>query len=315
VLAPNVNTKNFYQRTLASEIDCVGIGIHSGAKVSMTLKPAEIDTGIVFIRTDLEGDNAIKTHWENVTDTRLCTLISNQSGAFVGTIEHLVAAFRGCDIHNVIVEIDGPEVPVMDGSSAPFVFLIECAGMKKQDALLKFIKIKQKVSVTDGLKFASLSPGQYTSYEFAIDFDASVIGHQECFVNLHEGAFKNDIAMSRTFGFVSEFDTLRNMGLARGASLDNAIAISDNQVLNAGGLRSSDEFVKHKLLDSIGDTYLTGHPIIGHFKGIRSGHALNHKLLCELFAQADAWEYVTFPELAASMDQESKEVLKQVAMA
>ena len=310
MLAPNKKNNNFHQRTLVTEIDCVGIGIHSGAKVSMTLKPADVDTGIVFIRTDLEGDNIIHANWENVTDTRLCTLISNQSGVFVGTIEHLVAALRGCDLHNVIVEIDGPEVPVMDGSSAPFVFLIECAGVKRQDALLKFIKIKNKISVTDGIKYAALSPSQYTSYEFAIDFDASIIGHQEFFVNLHEGAFKNDVARARTFGFVSEFDKLRSMGLARGASLDNAIAISDNQVLNAGGLRWSDEFVRHKLLDAIGDTYLAGAPIIGHFKGIRSGHELNYKMLCELFAKPDAWEYTTFPELAESYAKEEKNQLQ-----
>jgi UDP-3-O-[3-hydroxymyristoyl] N-acetylglucosamine deacetylase len=278
------------QHTLKNSISCTGTGLHSGTKVTMTLCPAAPDTGIVFRRTDaVAGDTDILARWDNVVDTHLNTTLGNADGAKVGTVEHLMAALSGCAVDNAIVEISGPEIPIMDGSAAPFVFLIECAGLVEQDRPRRAIEILKPVSVTDGKRVAVLNPGAGFSVSVEIDFDSALVAHQKLEVNLVNGTFRSEIARARTFGFDHEVEQLRAMGLARGGSLDNAVVVSGDRVLNADGLRYDDEFVRHKVLDSIGDLYLAGGVIIGHFSGFRCGHALNNALLRRLFAEADAW--------------------------
>jgi len=281
------------QHTLKSSIDCSGIGLHSGAKVSMTLNPADADTGIVFRRTDVAGAGAtIPARWDSVVDTRLNTTVGNGDGIVVGTIEHLMAAFSGAGIDNAFVEISGPEVPIMDGSSAPFLFLIECVGIVEQYAARRVIEILKPVSVGGRDRSAVLSPGKSFSISFEIDFEGTLIDHQQFFANLKNGAFQSEIARARTFGFEDDVAQLRAAGLARGGSLDNAVVVSGDRVLNDDGLRYEDEFVRHKVLDSIGDLYLAGGSILGHFHGFRSGHALNHDLLRALFADETAWRHI-----------------------
>lgn len=279
-----------FQQTLKSPISCKGIGLHSGKEVSLTIRPAEAGTGIVFVRTDLEtGQNIIPAQWDNVTDTRLCTLISNQYGAEVGTIEHLMAALAGCHVDNAIVELDAPEVPIMDGSSAPFVFLIECTGLVQQTARRLEIKILEPVEYKEGNSWARFTPGPATTFELEIDFQTKAIDRQVRTMQLVENSFKKELSDARTFGFLQEVDALRQIGLCRGGSLENAIVIDGDKIMNEEGLRYEDEFVRHKLLDSIGDLYLAGHKFIGHFEGYRSGHGINNKLLRALFATPSAW--------------------------
>lgn len=282
------------QRTLKSSISCNGVGLHSGTRVTMTLHPGAPDSGIVFRRTDIAGNGAvIPALWANVSDTRMNTCISNEAGVSVRTIEHLMSALAGMQIDNAAIDISGPEVPVMDGSAAPFLFLIECAGVVEQDSPRRAIKILKRVTVTEGDKMAVLTPSSGFSLRFEIDFDSAAIARQECFVTLSAGSFKSEIARARTFGFEHEVTQLRAAGLARGGSLNNAVVISGDKVMNEDGLRYEDEFVRHKVLDAIGDLYLAGAPILGHFDGVRSGHALNNRLLREVFADSAAWTYVT----------------------
>lgn len=279
------------QKTLKNAIGCSGIGLHSGAKVSMILMPAAENTGIVFKRTDISGGQAsIKADWRNVTDSQLCTTISNGDGITISTIEHLMAAFAGAGIDNAMVEINGPEVPIMDGSAAPFVFLIECAGKVELVAARDVILVKKRIVISGGDKLASIAPGAGFTVGFDIDFDSPAVRQQEIQFDLVDGAFKNDLSRARTFGFEHEVSTMRAHGLLRGGSLDNAVVVSGAKVLNQSGLRYSDEFVRHKVLDCIGDLYLAGAPLIGHFHGSRSGHRMNHQLLAALFADPTAWE-------------------------
>lgn len=289
------------QRTLKSAIGCRGIGLHSGAKVTMTLRPAGVGTGIVFRRTDIAGGGAvIPARWDNVGDTRLNSCLTNEAGVSVGTVEHLMAALAGMGVDNAVVEISGPEVPVMDGSAFPFLFLIECAGLTEQDAPRRALKVLKRVVVKDGDRFASLTPAaEGFSLRFEIDFGDTLIARQECAVHLDEGVFKAEISRARTFGFEHEVAQLRAAGLARGGSLDNAVVVSGSRVLNEGGLRYEDEFVRHKILDAVGDLYLAGMPIVGRFHGVRSGHAVNNRLLRELFADASAWAVVEADEASA----------------
>lgn len=278
------------QHTLKSAIHCTGVGLHSGAKVSMTLAPADADTGITFVRTDLPRDRAVvPARWDAVIDTRLCTVVGNEAGTTIGTVEHLMAALRGCGVDNAVIELDGAEVPIMDGSAGPFVFLIECAGLLAQSSTRRFVRVLKEVTVGDGEKHATLSPSPGSTFSFEIDFSSAAVARQEGFVELDRTTFKNDVARARTFGFLHEVDHMRRMGLARGGSLDNAIVISGDRILNEGGLRFPDEFVRHKILDGIGDLYLAGAPILGHFHGRRSGHALNNLVLRALFADSSAW--------------------------
>jgi len=263
----------------------------------MTLLPAAPDTGIVFRRTDLAGGGAeIVADWRNVVDTRLCTTLGHKTHgklATVATVEHLLAAIAGCHLDNVAIELNGPEVPAMDGSAAPFVFLIDCAGVVAQPrAEKRAIQILKHVSVGDHRVGASLAPSSGFSVSFEIDFEAAAIARQEYFVSLENGAFKSEIARARTFGMADDVERLRAAGLALGGSLDNAVVVDGERVVNPEGLRYEDEFVRHKVLDAVGDLTLAGASILGHFHGFRSGHEVHNRLLRALFADSAAWRYV-----------------------
>ena len=284
------------QRTLGGPIGCRGIGLHCGQAVSMTLRPAAPDSGIVFRRLDAGAE--IRASWATAIESALSTVLSNGEGIQVGTIEHLMAAFAGNRIDNAIVEIDGPEIPIMDGSAAPFARLIERAGIVAQDATRRAIKILKPVQVGDEAASAALLPAHAFAMSFEIDFDNPMISRQEITLGLDAGTFNAEIAPARTFGLLDDWPRLKAAGLARGGSLDNAVVISGNRVLNDGGLRFADEFVRHKLVDALGDLYLAGGPIIGHFRGLRSGHALTRRLLAALFADRDAWCATTTVETA-----------------
>jgi UDP-3-O-[3-hydroxymyristoyl] N-acetylglucosamine deacetylase len=291
-----VSVDHAAQKTLKSAIHCRGVGLHSGVKVGMRLCPAAPDTGVVFRRDGA----SIAAVWSNVVDSTLNTTLSNGEGTKIGTVEHLLAAFSGCEVDNVVVELDGPEVPIMDGSAEPFVFLIDCAGLVEQDAPRRAIKVLRPITVTEGSKSASLLPQDGFSMTVEIDFASRAISRQDIDVVLDAATFKNEIARARTFGFLHEVDRMRAAGLARGGSLENAVVVSGDTVLNEGGLRFGDEFVRHKVLDAIGDLALAGAPIIGHFRGVRSGHALNRRVLEALFVNQDAWCWTTMGTGAAN---------------
>ena len=277
------------QRTLKTSINCSGVALHSGAKVSMTLHPAPIDAGITFKRTDIAGLGAvIPAKWDHVVDTRMCTTLGNDDGITIGTVEHLMAALAGCGIDNAVVELNGEEVPIMDGSSQPFVFLIECAGVVEQDAAKKIIRVLKTVSVNDGE--ARLCPGSHLSLDFEIDFNNDLVSHQSLSIGVINGSFAKELARARTFGFLQDVEALRAAGLAKGGSLENAVVVSGSEVMNEGGLRYDDEFVRHKMLDALGDLYLAGAAIIGGFQGVCSGHTTNNMLLQALFADPEAWK-------------------------
>jgi UDP-3-O-[3-hydroxymyristoyl] N-acetylglucosamine deacetylase len=278
------------QKTLRSPVHCTGVGLHSGRKVAMALKPAEPNAGITFVRTDM-GGITIPGRWDHVVDTRLCTVLGNSDGVTIGTVEHLMAALSGLNVDNVIVEVDGPELPIMDGSSAPFVLLIERSGLLELACPRRAIRVLKPVSAIGGDWAASLVPGNGFSVGVEIDYGRSVVGNQSLVMDLAGGAFKKELARARTFGFLDEVEELRAAGLARGGSLDNAVVISGDCILNKEGLRYPDEFVRHKVLDAVGDLYLAGAPIIGHFSGIRSGHTGNNRLLRTLLARSDAWTW------------------------
>lgn len=291
------------QRTLKTPISCSGIGLHSGEKVTITLFPAEPDTGIVFRRTDLgDGGVNIPASWRHVADTRMCTTLGiegpGKAGQIkVGTVEHLLAAIAGCHIDNLVVELNGPEVPIMDGSSAPFVFLVDCAGVTEQKAERRAIQILKQVAVGTHDAMASLAPSPGFSVSFEIDFEAAAVARQEYFISLDNGAFKSEIARARTFGFAEDVKKLHAAGLALGGSLDNAVVVDGDRIMNPDGLRYDNEFVRHKVLDAVGDLALAGAPIVGHFHGFRSGHGTHNKLLRALFANRAAWRFVPLDEL------------------
>ena len=274
---------------------CRGVGVHTGARVSMTLHPADTGTGIVFRRSD-RGGATIAADWRNVQESPLCTTLTDREGVSVATVEHLLAALAGAEIDNVVVELDGPEVPVMDGSAEPFLFLIERAGIVEQDAPRRAIKVLKPVRVADENRMAALTPASGFSVSFKIDFPDEVVKRQDISLSLDSESFRTEIARARTFGFLEDVERLRAAGLARGGSLDNAVVVSGTKVLNKDGLRYADEFVRHKVLDAVGDLYLAGGPIVGHFRGVRSGHALNRRLLEALFADRSAWCYTTLAE-------------------
>ncbi len=284
---------NISQKTINSKVSCNGIGIHSGLPSSISLIPAPHDTGIVFKRTDVEESKSlVKANYKNVVETNLGTTIANEFGTKVLTVEHLMAAIWGCKIDNLIIEINGPEIPIMDGSSEPFVFLIECAGVNIQEQKRQMIEIISPFRVEDGDKFIELTPAQDFSLDLNIDFGHPKIGQQKFHYNSIHTSFKNDIARARTFGFKHEIEHLRKMGLAKGGSLDNAILVDENGVVNQEGLRYPDEFVRHKVLDFVGDIYLAGFFIIGHFNGHKTGHSINNKMLRQLFENKSVWKMV-----------------------
>lgn len=285
------------QRTLKNVIRATGVGLHTGEKVYLTLRPAAPDTGIIFRRVDLDQPVEIPAIPENVGDTTLSTTLI-KDGVRISTVEHLLSAMAGLGIDNAYVDLNAAEVPIMDGSAGPFVFLIQSAGIEEQNAPKRFIRIKKPVKVEDGDKWVLFEPFDGFKVAFTIDFDHPAFkeGTQTAEVDFSTTSFVREVSRARTFGFMSQIEQLRANNLALGGSLDNAVVVDDYRVLNEDGLRYVDEFVKHKILDSIGDLYLLGHSLIGAFSGHKSGHALNNKLLRTLLANEDAWEQVTFEE-------------------
>lgn len=289
------------QRTLRNAIESVGVGLHTGDEVYLTLAPAPVDTGIVFRRVDLDPVVEIPARAENVGDTTLSTCLM-ADGQRISTVEHLLAAMAGLGIDNAIIDVSAPEVPIMDGSAGPFVSLIRSVGIEQQDAPKKFIRIKRKVTVEDGDKVASFLPFDGFNVSFTIDFDQPVFRNSTAHAEMDfaNTSFVREVSHARTFGFMHEIEYLRSKGLARGGSFENAIVVDDYRILNQGGLRYEDEFVKHKVLDAIGDIYLVGNSLIGEFRAYKSGHALNNVAVRALLAQPDAWEMVTFEDAAAA---------------
>ncbi|MCJ8170701.1 UDP-3-O-acyl-N-acetylglucosamine deacetylase [Atopomonas sediminilitoris] len=285
------------QRTLKNTIRATGVGLHSGEKVYLTLKPAPVDTGIVFCRTDLDPMVQIPARAENVGETLLSTTLTIGE-AKVDTVEHLLSAMAGVGIDNAYVEISASEVPIMDGSAGPFVFLLQSAGIQEQEQAKKFIRIKREVTVEDGEKRATFLPFDGFKVTFEIDFDHPVFHGrtQKASVDFSSTSFVKEVSRARTFGFMRDIEYLRTQNLALGGSVDNAIVVDEFRVLNEDGLRYEDEFVKHKILDAIGDLYLLGNSLIGEFRGFKSGHALNNQLLRALIADTEAWEVVTFDD-------------------
>jgi UDP-3-O-[3-hydroxymyristoyl] N-acetylglucosamine deacetylase len=281
------------QTTLKNAIHCSGVGVHAGVKTCMTLKPAAAGTGIVFRRTDLPGRIEIPAHWSVAVESPLCSkIVDAESGESVSTIEHLMAALVGCGVDNALIEIDGPEVPIMDGSAAPFVFLIECAGIAELDAPRTAIAVLRPVEAVEPHRSARLLPHDGFAVDFAIAFENAVVGTQRFACEVTRTSFKQQISRARTFGFLHEVDQLRKMGLAKGGSLDNAIVIDGDAIMNDGGLRYADEFVRHKALDSIGDLFMAGKPLLARFEGDKAGHALTLRLLQALFADRANWTEV-----------------------
>ena len=283
------------QRTLKNAIRATGVGLHTGDKIYLTLRPAPLNSGIVFRRVDLPEPIEIKADPLHVTDTRMSTTLE-QDGAKISTVEHLMAAFAGLGIDNAIVDVTAAEVPIMDGSAGPFVFLLQSAGIEEQSSAKQFIRINKPVRIEDGDKWVSLEPWDGFKVSFSIDFDHPSLrkSTQTACVDFSTTSFVKEVSRARTFGFMRDLEMLRAAGLARGGGLDNAIVMDNYRVLNEDGLRYEDEFVKHKVLDAIGDLYILGHPLIGAFSAHKSGHALNNKLLRALLADAEAWEYATF---------------------
>ena len=291
------------QKTLKNVIRATGVGLHTGEKIYLTLRPAPADTGIVFVRVDVDPVVEIAALTDNVGDTTLATTIM-RDGHRISTIEHLMSAFSGLGIDNAFVEVSGPEMPIMDGSAATFVFLIQSAGIEAQNALKKFIRVKEPVSVGDEVnanawgQSATIQPYDGFKVSHTIVYDNAVIKEQQASVDFSVTSFVKEVSRARTFGFMQEFEYLRERNLAQGGSLDNAVVVDDYRILNDDGLRHEDEFVRHKILDAIGDLYLLGHSLIGEFTGYKSGHTENHALRQKLLQQPDAWEIVTFEDAA-----------------
>jgi UDP-3-O-[3-hydroxymyristoyl] N-acetylglucosamine deacetylase len=290
------------QRTLKAPIGCVGVALHCGHRVSLTFKPAPVDHGVVFRRTDLGID--IPARFDRVVDTRLSTVLG-QGDARIGTIEHVMAALAGCGIDNVLVEVDGAEPPILDVSAAPYVFLLDCAGTVEQDAPQSAIEVRRAVRVCEGNAFAELRPATPAGMPgldmaLSIDFEAVAIGRQALSLRLTPDSFRQELARARTFAMAKDVDQLRAAGLARGGSLDNAVVVDQARVLNPTGLRMPDEFARHKLLDAVGDLALAGVPLHGRFIAHRSGHELNNRLLRTLFADSSAWREISAAPLAVA---------------
>ncbi|UCH53580.1 MAG: UDP-3-O-acyl-N-acetylglucosamine deacetylase [Pseudomonadota bacterium] len=285
------------QRTLKNVIRATGVGLHTGEKVYLTLRPAAADTGIVFRRIDLAEPVEIRACPENVADTRLSTTLESD-GARVSTVEHLMSAFAGLGIDNAYVDLTAPEVPIMDGSAGPFVFLVQSAGIAEQSAPKRFIRIREPIIVEDGDKWAKFEPFEGFKVAFEIDFNHPTFrgSRQQTTIDFSTTSFVKEVSRARTFGFMADLEALRAAGLARGGGLDNAIVLDQYRILNDDGLRYEDEFVKHKVLDAIGDLYLLGHPLIGTFSAHKSGHSLNNRLLRTLMEQSDSWELITYDD-------------------
>jgi UDP-3-O-[3-hydroxymyristoyl] N-acetylglucosamine deacetylase len=282
----------YFQQTVAGPAIFAGIGLHSGSHVRVAIRPAPADAGIVFVRTDVrDRDNRVPVSGRAVSQTRLSTVISNPIGVSVSTIEHLMAALAALNIDNAIIELDGPECPIMDGSSAPFVRILDRAGVKRQDAVRRFIEVLEPIEVVSGDKGARLLPCDRFEVAFEIAFDSAAIGRQSVDLVLTEQSFREELSNCRTFGFLAEVEALRAIGLARGGSMENAVVIDGDRILNEEGLRRPNEFVRHKALDAVGDLYVLGSPLLARFEGYLAGHALNNDLVRALLANPQAWRY------------------------
>ena len=299
-----------WQTTIKKKISTSGIGLHKGDIINLTLKPSKPNSGITFIRTDIEGDLAkrsILANYKNVSDTNMCTTIKNETDCKVSTIEHLMAALSGSGVDNIDIEVNGPEVPIMDGSSKQFIDLIENSGLVKLSKKRKFLKITKKIEIIDGDKKCSLSPHKNMKFFASIDFSDKVIGKQEASINLEKFSFKDNVSKARTFGFMKDVEALRMSGLGLGGSLDNCVIIDNNEVINAEGLRLENEFVVHKLLDAVGDIFTSGYRIQGEYKGYLCGHHMNNLLLRELFNNEDSFEIFELDDVINSNNR--KELL------
>jgi UDP-3-O-[3-hydroxymyristoyl] N-acetylglucosamine deacetylase len=286
-------TTEVREHTLSGPAICAGVGVHTGVHVRLSIRPAPAGSGVVFVRADIKDrDNRVRVSPEAVVQTRLGTVIGNAAGVTVSTIEHLMAALCALGVDNAVIELDGPEVPIMDGSAQPFVALLDRAGFRRQDAPQQYIEILAPVVVEDGDKSAALLPCDRFEMFFEIEFPTAVIGRQSVDLVLTEDAFREELASARTFGFLSEVEALRAAGLGRGASLDNVLVIDGDRLINQDGLRYPDEFVRHKALDALGDLYVMGAPILGRFEGRKAGHDMNNRLLRALIARPDAWRMV-----------------------
>lgn len=301
----------YKQRTLKNEIRATGVGLHTGQKIYLTLRPAPVDFGILFRRVDLSPVVEIEAKAENVGDTTLSTTLM-KDGVRVSTVEHLLSAMAGMGIDNAIVDLSADEVPIMDGSAGPFVFLIQSAGIQEQNAAKKFIRIKKKFTIKEGDKEATFLPFDGFKVSFSIDFDHPVFKDRklDATVDFSSTSFVKEVSRARTFGFMHEIEYLRSKGLAKGGSVDNAIVVDKYRILNEDGLRYEDEFVKHKILDAIGDLYLIGNSLIGEYRAYKSGHGLNNKSLRQLIKHPECWEVVTFEE-----DQSPISYIKPLAAA
>ncbi|MCL1066293.1 UDP-3-O-acyl-N-acetylglucosamine deacetylase [Shewanella olleyana] len=285
-----------FQRTVQKMVKSTGVGLHSGNKVTLCIMPAPVNTGIVLRRTDLNPAVEIPAKANLVRETTMCTALVNDEGVRISTIEHLFAALAGLGIDNAVIEVDAPEIPIMDGSASPFVFLLQSAGIKEQSVAKKYIKINQTIRVEDGDKWAELKPFKGFRVDFKIDFNHPEISRsqQHMVMDFSTSAFVKDISRARTFGFMQDIEYLRANNLALGGSMENAVVLDEYRVLNPDGLRYEDEFVKHKILDAFGDLYVAGHAIVGEFCAYKTGHALNNQLVRALLAQQEAWELVSF---------------------
>ncbi|MDO6427188.1 MULTISPECIES: UDP-3-O-acyl-N-acetylglucosamine deacetylase [Thalassotalea] len=290
------------QRTLKTSVSAVGVGLHKGKKVQLTLRPAPANTGIVFRRVDLEPVVDIKATPEAVGETTMCTCLVNEQGVKISTVEHLLAAVAGMGIDNLIIDVDSHEIPIMDGSSLPFVYLIQSVGIETLETAKRFIRIKRPIRVEEGDKWAELRPHEGFKIDFAIDFEHPIIANtvQQKTMDLSTCSFIKEISRARTFGFVRDIELLRSHNLALGGSLENAIVLDDFQMLNKDDLRYDDEFVTHKILDAIGDLFMCGHNMLAELRAFKSGHGLNNLLLREVFKHKDAWEWVTYEDSSVS---------------
>jgi UDP-3-O-[3-hydroxymyristoyl] N-acetylglucosamine deacetylase len=288
------------QRTIKESVSAVGVGLHKGEKVQITLRPAPANTGIVFRRVDLDPVVDIKATPEVVGETTLCTCLVNEQNVKISTVEHLLSAVAGLGIDNLVIDVDSPEIPIMDGSALPFVYLIQSVGIETSNASKRFIRIKKPIRVEEGDKWAELKPYEGFRVNFAIEFDHPVIANtcQTMSMDLSSCSFIKEVSRARTFGFMKDIEFLRSHDLALGGSLENAIVLDEYRMLNKDDLRYDDEFVKHKILDAIGDLYMGGTSILGELNAFKSGHALNNMLLREVFKQVDAWEWVTYEDEA-----------------
>ncbi len=299
---------NLLQRTLKAPIHCTGTGLHTNTKVSMALRPAPPDKGIVFRRTDLSTDAEIKAHCDNVVDSRLCTTIGNGNGVSIGTIEHLMAAFAGCGVENAIVEVSGAEVPIMDGSARPFVFLLECAGIVEQNAPRRAIRVLKRVTVGNDERWATITPADHFSMRCEIVFDNHAIGTQSFSYDSQRTSFEEELSHARTFCLAEDVEKMRAAGLALGGSLDNAVVIGEFGLLNEDGLRYDTEFARHKALDCIGDLSLAGATLLGHVDCYCAGHAMNYQLLSALLADEEAWCWTEMEAIASERGNTAPQV-------